>query len=821
MTEIELVENLKKNYHGQTLNEAEVRFKIIDEILEKYLKWPKSASSVELFINGNRADYVLYGNGHKPAIVIETKKKDVYFNLPNQVNIQSTFQKIPLEKLLTSDNIKSAVLQVKEYCEDLLCNYAAICNGRTWIIFRVNSTNQKPWKKLQAFVIRDFDFFIKNYTDAVNLLGYNSVIKNNSLQLQIGASKKIYAEIFFPKQNITAYDTPVNSNKYAGSFSALSRRFLGAIPESDGEFMNFCYVVNKGHYDKLQKNIQGFLHDSLTPYFKNQGFKEFADNRYGGAFGIEIVQTIRQQNLDSVMILFGGRGSGKSTFLKRFLFHVKPEELKSYAHIALIDLLNSSQTEENITNEIWSNVLIQIDNYKLYEADRAEIIGLFQNEFDIYNKQILVGLEETSVAYQELVREFVIKKLNDKRSFCEKLSSYWKAKNKGLIIFLDNMDQLSPELQDVCYLTAIEIAKRLSCLVIISMREERFYNAKSKGVLDAYHTPGFHLSAPVIPEVINKRIEYILEQLKYDNDAERKYGITSDSAFVTLQNFFQICLYQIRNKDSHLSHFLRYATHGDVRQALEFFKGFLTSGYTNIDEVAENKYWTFQIHQVIKPMMIPDRVFYDEKLSRIPNIMQLRSDINSSHFTGLRILNLLHNKSSSQSASGFIDAKYFVQEFEERFALKEDCEQYLNIFLNKGLIEASNRLEEYNESVDQIKVTAFGNYIYEFLAFNFAYLDLISLDCGVYSEELNNYLSKSANEELKFRNSQKIYDRMKLRIERTEKFISYLEEQEIEELKALGLDLEEFSFSSKMKTSLANDKDRILASAKKNEKHED
>ncbi|MDO3641420.1 hypothetical protein [Mucilaginibacter sp. L3T2-6] len=818
MSEIELIENLKKTYNGFDLNEAEVRFKIIDEILEKYLKWPKSKSFVEVITDGNRADYVLYGNGGKPVLIIESKRKGVYFQLPNQVNLKNTFQKVTVEKLLTSKSVKDAMLQVKEYCEDLLCSHAAICNGKTWIIFKVISTNQKPWKKLSAYVIRDFDFFSKNYTEAINLLGYTSVVKLHSLQKTIGINSKAHLEIYFPKDNITAYDTPVNSNKYAGSFSILSRRYLGAIPESDSDFMTHCYVVNKGHYDTLQKNVQGFLFDSLTPYFKNQGFRDFSDDKNGGAFGLKIAQMVRQQNLDNVMILFGGRGSGKSTFLKRFLFHIRPKELQQYSIIALVDLLNSSQTESNLTNEIWDDVLKQIDKNKIYEGERSDVLSLFSKEFDVYSKQILFGLPQDSEKYHELTRAFFLEKLNDRKSFAEKISLYWKQQNKGLIIFLDNMDQLSPELQDVCYLTAVEIAKKLGCLVIISMREERFYNAKSKGVLDAYHTPGFHLSAPVIPEVIVKRIDYILEQLRYTADVEHEYGISSDAALVTLQNFFRICLYQIKNKESHLSYFLRYATHGDVRQALEFFKGFLTSGYTNVDEVAENTWWSFQIHQVIKPMMIPDRVFYDEKLSRIPNIMQLRSDVNSSHFTGLRILNLLHNKSTAETTSGFIDAKYFVQEFEEKYSLKEDCEHHLNVFLNKGLIESSNRLEDYNDKVDQIKITAFGKYIYEFLAFDFSYIDLISMDCGVFSEDLFAYLSKSANEELKLRNTQRIFDRMKLRIERAEKFISYLEIQEYEELTALGIGIQDFSFSAKIKLAFNENKDRILNGAKRNDR---
>ncbi len=815
MTEIDIIKEIKNNYSLSDLNEADTRFKIIDVIIEKYLKWPRTKSSVELFINGNRADYVLYSNSSRPALIIESKKNGVYFELPNNINFKNNFQKISLEKLISDDNIREAIYQVKEYCEDLLCNYAAICNGYVWIIFKINSTNQKPWKKLPAYVIKNLDYFEEDYTDATNLLGYTSVTQLQSLQSTIGVSKKVYSEIFFPKDDIIAYDTPINSNKYASSFSAIARKFLGPIPESDSEFMENCYVINKGNYDNLQKNVQGFLHDSLTPYFKNQGFVEFTDNKQGGAFGNVIVKTIKQENLDNVMILFGGRGSGKSTFLKRFLFHIRPVEIDMYSIVALVDLIDSSQTADLLTKEIWERTLMRIDKKDLFNGDREQIISLFQKEFEVYKKQILSGLNESQVEYQSLLRDFIQKNLADTKLFAEKISLYWKNNNKGLIIFLDNMDQLNVDLQDVCYLT-VEIAKKLSCLVIISMREERYFNAKTKGVLDAYHTPGFHLTAPVIPEVINKRIEYITDILDTSQDVDFQFGIKSNIELNVLKNFLRVCTYQLKVKDSHLTNFLRYATHGDVRQALEFFKGFITSGYTNIDEVAESPYWTFQIHQVIKPMMVPDRVFYDEKLSKIPNILQLRNDVNSSHFTGLRILNLLHSRSNNRSATGFVDAKFFVQEFEERYSMKEDCENHLNIFMNKGVIEASNRLEDYGENVDQIKITAFGSYIFDYLAFNFSYLDLVCLDCGIYNEELNNYLVISANSELKFKQSNKIMDRMRLRIERTEKFIKYLEEQELDEIEAFNLDSNEIRFSSKMKVAFEIEKEKVIASAKKN-----
>jgi len=638
MNEIDIIKGIKEKYSNpNSLNEAETRFKIIDEVLEKYFKWPKDNTAVEFHVAGNRADYILKNKIGKPLLIIESKKQDVYFELPQSVNFAKSFQKISIEKLITDRNVRDAINQVKEYCEDLVCQYGAITNGSVWIIFKTTSSNQKPWKKLPAFVIKNLDFFIDEYTTAINLLGYASMTELNSVQTNIGVSKKSYTEVFFPKQQINAYDSPVNSNMYAGPLSALSRKYLGPIPFSDKEFMENCYVSNKGHYDKLQKNVLGFLNDSLTPYFKNQGFREFSDDKAGGAFGNSIVKVIKQENLDNVMILFGGRGSGKSTFLKRFLFHVRPIEIDMYSEIALVDLIDSAQTADTLTTEIWERVRTGIDNDNIFSSSRDEILKLFHNEFVTFERQFLVGLDARSAEYQKLLREFLGKNLSNTKLFCEKISLRYKSKNKGLIIFLDNMDQLAPDFQDLCYLTAIEIAKKLSCLVIISMREERFYMAKTKGALDAYHTPGYHLSAPVIPEVLIKRLEYMIEKLTYTVDPDLEYGIKSTGDLITIKDFLNICIVQLRLKESHLSKFLRFATHGDVRQALDFFRGFLSSGYTNVGEIAQHRYWIFQVHQVIKPMMIPDRVFYDEKLSRIPNLYRLRNDNNSSHFTGVRM----------------------------------------------------------------------------------------------------------------------------------------------------------------------------------------
>lgn len=807
------INDLISKYSDRQLNEADTRFKIIDTILKETLKWPVDTIDCEKFIEGDRADYVLNRKNNTPAIIVESKSSSTYFTLPNNPNSGKNFQKITIEKLLTDENIKNAILQVKDYCENLGCNYAAITNGFEWIIFQLNPNN-KPWKKLPAFVIRDLKFFRDDYTSAYNLLSYEAIVNNNTLRRNIGITRINQEEIFHPKDSIITYNTPVNSNMYASILNTISRKYLGPIPIGYNEFMDKCYVTNKGHYDNLQKNVQGFIYDTLTPFFKSQGFRDFTDDKKGGAFANKIQEIIKRENLDNVMILFGGRGSGKSTFLKRFFYFIKPREIEIYAQIAVVDLLSSSQSPYELTNEIWSKVRESIDVKDIFNGSKEDLIELFSDKFEIFKKQFLSGIDTNSFDFHRLVTDFLITCKSDIKYTSERLSFKLKSKGKGLIIILDNLDQLKPELQDVCFLTATEIAKKLSCLVIISMREERFFRIKSQGVLDAYTSvPGYHLSSPVIPDVLIKRINYILEKINSSTDKEIDFGITKDNQLKMITSFLEICNKEIKNQKSAFSSYLRHTTHGDVRMALDYFKGFLTSGYTNINEMAPYPDWKFQIHQVVKPMMIPDRFFYDERLSKVPNLFQVRNELNSSHFSGIRILDFLNNKSIDRPSEGFIDAKFLVQQLDNEFDLKDDCEKHLNIFLSKGLIESSNRLEEYCEEVDQIRITAFGKYCLDKLAFDFTYLDLICLDCGIFNEDIFHKFTRAATRELDMYYNGDFMSRIKSRLHRVDLFIQYLYEQEKKEFQELNLPSSTKTYSDKIRDRFEKQKATILESA--------
>lgn len=807
-----------KRYIGKQnrdLREADVRYQIIDNVFKNILSWPDDKVRCEDHVNSGFIDYTLYNKSSIPVLLIEAKKEGKHFELPNNSNKDKLIRNIKTEELLSNSEINSAIQQVKNYAEDLGCSYVCITNGHEWIFTNINPKN-KPWKKQSSIVINKLDYFIDDYTAAVNFLGYTAITEDFSLQLQFSSQNQTKGEVFYPKNHIPSYNATVSNNNYAGIFNLIARKYLGNIPLEDSEFMRKCYVNDKGHHDSLQKNVQGFIYDSLTPYFKNLGVKEFMDDKRGGAFGFKIQELIKKQNLDSVMILFGGRGAGKSTFIERLLFYIKPKEVVSHSIIGIINLIDSAQNRDELTSEIWKNVMLKVDSNNILQGSQEELIELFKPEFDIFKKQFLVKFSEDSVEHQKLTTQFLLDKLSDTKYCSIQLSLFWKRHNKGLIIVLDNLDQLSPDLQDICFLTAMEISKKLNCLVIISMREERYFLAKGRGALDAYHTNGFHIASPIITKVLMKRIGYILEKIDSSEDLRGDFDINNERQLQTVKEFLIICSKGLRTENSALSQFLRFSTHGDVRRALNFFKNFLTSGYTNINEMTSKGSWTFLKHHVLKPIMIPERFFYDEVVSHIPNIFKVRDEKHGSHFTGLRILSFLQEMSHDNIRGGLVDCSYLVQIFAEKFNMKHDCELNIDLLLQRGYIESNNRLDLYSESIDKVRITDAGKYLLDFLYMDFTYIDLVCVDTPVYSEKLCNELVSYSSQEVDLYYKNLLRERIILRIEKTEKFISYLKEYELTELDRLGLINEVKLFTPGIESHFNDEKERVLKSAESN-----
>jgi energy-coupling factor transporter ATP-binding protein EcfA2 len=797
-------------------NEAETRHKIIDFVIHQFLAWPRNRVAVEENIHPGYADYILKKTNGEDWLFIEAKRAGLYFDLPVPNNPSETSTFIAIKKLLTDDNIRAAMEQVRKYCFDSGCEYACVTNGHEWIFFKTFEKG-KRWETLQAFVVRSLEFFRAEYTKAWNNLSFVAIAERSSLPSLLASAPPKDRGLFYPKEKINAYSHTINANRLAAALRPVITRYFGVIGDHETEFMDRCYVLQRDYQD-TSKGMRSIIQDSLSPYFAEFGVKQLEDSGKGGQLGGRLTKNIKYGRKGEVLVLFGGTGSGKSTFIKRLLHHKPPKWLRDHSVVAIVDLLDVPEDKQAIHQAIWAGLVSSLDSASLLKADRSNLLaGLFSDRFETAKKQQLSGLSPSSEVYNVKLNELVQSWRSDFRYCAARLVEYWKTKDKGAIVVVDNTDQYSSPLQDFCFSTAQEISSALGSVTLISMREERFHNSKIHGLLDAFQNSGFHISSPKPADVFKKRLEYVMELLSVDRRRRKvmqdvEPGIVQDSKI-----YLHILYREFSDEKSPLNAFLSACAHGNIRLSLDLFRSFALSGYTNVDEMISKRRWNFLIHQVIKPVMTPSRYFYDEKLSDIPNVYQVRHTRHGSHFTALRILRKLA-KSVDASSPAYVSVVELASYFADTFNMVDDYVRNLDMLLKHGFVEANNRVDAYSEDVDQIKITNYGIYLLNELAYNFTYLDLISTDCGIYNETVHNYLIEAARSEYNHFVRHERLKRVELRAERVGHFIEYLKAEEHREKDAYSLgmpDAEMFTF--KPAEGFEDEKNRVLASARKNQ----
>jgi GTPase SAR1 family protein len=792
-------------------NEAETRHKIIDFILHDLLAWPRNRVAVEENIHPGFADYILKKANGDPLVFVEAKKEGLYFELPLPHNPDETSSYIGIKKLRTVSNVKAAANQVRTYCADTGCEYACITNGHEWIFFKTFEKNVR-WDSLNALVIRRLEFFEREYTRAVNSLSFLAITDRSALPGILSSMPPRDRSLFYPKENIAAYSHPITANKFASRLRPIANIYFGVISDNDTEFMTRCYVSDRA-YASTYAGMRTLIHDSLSPYFQQFGVQQLDDAEDGGPLRGRLLQ-----QRGEVLVLFGGKGSGKSTFIKRLLHHKPPVWLATHSVIAIADLLTTPEEHSLIDDFVWMSIIKSLDTDSVMQADRDTLLEqLFQDRFEVARKQTLAGLDPASPIYNIQLADLISQWKEDFVYCATRLMEYWKKRGRGIVVVLDNTDQYSSGGQDFCFQIAQDISKRLQCITLISMREERFHNSKIHGLLDAFQNSGFHISSPQPAAVFAKRLQYTIDLLKSEKGRAALMADVDAGTVKDIRIYLDILAKDFATERSPLNAFLTACGHGDIRLSLDLFRSFLLSGYTNVEEMVATRGWVFQLHQVIKPVMIPKRYFYDESLSDIPNIFQIRHSRHGSHFTALRILRKLA-KATEGSMPAYMNMAELLSYFADMFNMAHDFKKNVDLLLKHGLVESNNRVDHYSEDVDQIKITNYGMFMFNMLAFDFTYLDLICTDCGIFDQEASNYLSEAARVEYGHFIKHQSLKRVEIRLERVGRFNAYLSIEELREREIYSLGMPEAEmFTTRLLATFEAEKDRIMRSAEKQE----
>lgn len=806
------LERLNSKYKDKTLNEAATRFKIIDKIIKNTFFWPDSGIEIEDKTNEGYTDYQLVDKD-RTYLVIEAKREKIDFNFSEYLDIKNN--KIKVKLLIKDKNVKKTIEQVKNYCNDIGCNYACITNGHEWAFFRTY-IDGKSWLDGNAYVLSSLQDFIDNFQDVNKYLTYNRIVKEYSFNKFFDGIEYSSNERYEPKLSINGYDEQIQNNHIEAMIKGYFDKYFGEIRAIDKELLEECYVAERGYSLNFDK-VTVLLEDALSPYMaQRESLKNIQITEKGNSFSDKILKTIIKEKKSKVLILFGGKGSGKSTFLVSLFNDKKNTNIRNHSIISRVNLLKISNDKEAVKQEVYRQLRESLDVDNILNGTTEELINLFKDKFEIEMKQTLFGLDHTGETFIVKRNEILTQFKNDNIYCLTRLSQYLRERKKAVIINIDNTDQFDQSLQDYCFSLANELSQQLHCISIISLREERYISSNIDGYLDAYEKNGFHISAPNPQQVFLKRLGFIQDKINNEKIISKRY-------IEDINILFKILKDNLEDKESQFNKFMTAATHGNIRQGLDLFKNVLFSNYTNVAEMIIQKSWTIRLHQIIKPIMIPIYRYYNENTSTsIPNIFRLRSNNNSSHFTAYRILNTLATRNDT-----YVSIHELKSSFIERFKMEDDFILNIDILLKRGMIESENGLDKYSKHLQQIKISSFGYYMQDTIFKEFAYLELISSDLSVIDKQVSNQITVFSNKDyelLKQSQENNIseqvsnelrYKRIQVKKEKVDILCQYFLAQEKLEVAKYGLDINSL-VSSTIIESFKSQRGNIEKSAKKN-----
>jgi hypothetical protein len=798
----------------EDMNESDTRSKLIDTVLFKILGWNESDVEREGKLESGYFDYKVSISGFH--FIIEAKRNFKEFVIPKN------HKSLKIKTFLKENN--SVIEQIRNYAGDFGVNYGVITNGKQYIILKLYNSDGTSWKENPCIVFNGIEDIENRFVEFYETLSKFSIINNGGfiydLPSNVNPSSTIFSKL--PQREkelirnlLSSKITPIINNVFGEIFSSET--------ESNSDFIEKCFVENK-ETKKNRDDIERLFSDvapnlsNVIPAINTKNIQQQISNEINTD---EI--SIKNLTPPKPIVIIGSKGAGKSTFINHlFKFQAKENDLNNHL-TTYLDLRNYFNTNDYFdANHICKNILEniyekyeEIDLHSLKTLKQIYLTEINRNDRGIW----LFDKENNESSYQQKVANFLTNKQNDNVNHLESISKYFiRDRRKRLIIIIDNADQFNDEIQEQVFLFAHSLAKTSLCGTVISLREGYYYKWRFSPPFDAYESNVYHITAPKYSEILQKRLDYTLENLDVNDieiEAQNAQGYKvkiNNQAVIEFLSSLKSSIFSSDNTD--IINFLNQTTYPNIREGLRIFKLFLTSGHTKVEDyiirerfrTGEESHSPIPFHEFIKSIGLINKHYYNSQNSAIHNILKTNEN-STDHFLNFYILKELVKLYENEGNSArFISLNSIYDLFSSfGYPIKTLRSAILEL-IKVSLIDTDDVLTDIDKKdiPDELNltITLKGYYYIKELCTRFHYFDLILQDTPVFNSELFNEIYSNfphSNDEGK-RN-------LNARVESTKSFIRYIEDCEKKQSNKLKSYFG--TFSEYVKPALTKDLNRI------------
>lgn len=370
-----------------------------------------------------------------------------------------------------------------------------------------------------------------------------------------------------------------------------------------------------------------------------------------------------RKNLEQkVLLIIGGAGAGKTTFIDYLQEVALPKDLREATLWLHLNMNHAPGSKDEIFDWIRKSIIQSVqDNYPELDFDELDTVqSLYSVEINKFRK-----------TYSELYKseETFLQKLGEK---IEQLQSDLHGtamahcrfcggeRGRLVIIILDNCDKRERDLQLLMFEVAQWLKREFRALVMLPLRDETYDNHRDEPPLDtALKDLVFRIEPPAFHDVLAKRVELARAELQTDQrsyryDLENSMHVDYDAA--DQGRFLTSIVSSLFSGDRNIGRLLVGLAGSNLRRAFEMFLEICNSGHIPSSEMLKIKnsqgVYNIPLHYILRALLRQNRRFYDSDHTYIKNLMPVDPERGPSHpFLRIVALSWLKQRSTVEGPS--------------------------------------------------------------------------------------------------------------------------------------------------------------------------
>ena len=735
-------------YLRNDLSESDTRSKILDKLLIDILGWSENEIKREGYLKDTGYyDYLIILPTFQ--FIVEAKKNYADFKLP------LTARNVKIKTLMKGNS--EIINQIRSYVSAKNLSIGVATNGHQFIIGQFINVEGIDWQENECKIYHSLDDVEKNFVQFYDDLSRDVVREYG--RIKIFTPPPIGKTIL---DAIPQRDDRLVRNIFSAPLQPIIKKFFSELftdndKEIDYDFLEKCYVKNED-IKKFNKELNITIQDD-PPVFDERISKVQNTSNSMNQLKININEGIKY--LPDPILIIGGKGVGKTTFIKYFINVILDKEINKQRLIIYLDFKNYTDQQVNDTAKIYKQILeLLYEKYPELNLTKLNILEkIYKRELKQQYDGIWSILKEDIVELGRRKSEYIEKLMLDSINHLIKICNYLVGTcRKRLTIIFDNVDQLPDSSQRSVYLLAQSIHNITKSIIILSLREGYFYKLKGSPPFDAFRSTVFHITAPPYSLVLKRRFTYILENFSFPKlilpNETVQYG--SDALKILFQNFYYTLFI---NRNSDVLRYLEQSSYPNIRLGLDKLVEFMISANTPIIQYIYSDKYSIPIWEFVKSVALGSRKYYDHIDSKVVNLFYPSAN-NNNHFTKIRILLFLkHNLTHERKYVSYeaVTNAFTIAGYSLDLAKAEIAE-----LLKYGLIESDSfstdvANKEIFSAKTNFRLTNPGYHYLENLG-RFYYLELVLHDTPIYDHEIYNnilnnfpYVDSKGNRNLKNR----------------------------------------------------------------------